>query len=270
MSSQHHQVSNLQELRQLIEKTKALHADRILGEKQQSMTTYRMARHLQEVKRTEACERTLGVSFKRWVGSLRDGHGRPRSWSWARSMLSLLGTIDKHPLLVTILDNQEPDDAAGFIEFSSAYYCARVCEEDNWKQKVTKAVRSELPDLDYDEEQKEKDYRLRMLYYEWGTRGVASLKDRLNEAKLDKSDKQIPKSWPYYGGPVDPDVKDRYDAAVDTLVGILRPDEKSEDLSFTQELETVAEGINDMLEAVRGVKNGDTAQLESLIERLDG
>lgn len=262
----HYQVHNLQDLRILIEKTKALHADRIIGEQKQSMTTYRMARHLSEVKATEACERTLGISFKRWVSTLRDGHGRPRSWSWARSLISLLKTIDKHPILVKILNNQEPDDVAGFIEFSSAYYCARLCEEDYWKQKIGKEVR-ELG-LDEEEAQREKDHRLRTLYYEWGTKGVNAIKDRLSEIKADKHDASTPKSWPYYGGPVDPEVKERYDGALDALCKIVRPDQNPDDLSFTEELETFAEGVNDLLSAIRGVRDGSTHQLESLIEQL--
>lgn len=267
MSEMHHHIHNQQELRKLIEKTKALHADRIIGEQRQSMTTYKMARHLAEVKHTEACERTLGVSFKRWVSTLRDGHGRPRSWSWARSLISLLKTIDRHPLLVKILETQEPDDAAGFIEFSSAYYCARLCEEDYWKQKIGKEVRE--MGLDPDEAQREKDHRLRMLYYEWGTRGVNTLKDRIKEIQSDKEDANTPKSWPYYGGPVDPAVKERYDEAVERLARVVRPDENIDDLSYTQEMETIAEGVTDLLEAMREVKHGNTSQLEALLEYLD-
>ena len=265
-AQQFYNVANQQELRKLIEQTKAIHADRVLIGQQRSMTTYQIAKNLSEVKRTEACERALGVSFKNWVATLKDAHGRPRTWSWARALMSLHKKVSYHPHLVTILDNQEPDDAAGFVDFSSAYWVARLAEEENWQRKVADEMRKDK--VENTEREAEKRSRLTMLYYQWGTKPVNIIKSRLDEIVGDKADAGIPKSWPYHGGPVDPQVKEAYDTVLVDLAKMFRPGESVEDMTFTQEMETIGEGVSDLISAIKEVGNGNTGPIESIVQQL--
>ncbi len=256
------------EMARRLEQAKTLNMETTALSNKRAQTTYQLAKTLQEIQEGQYAELATGRSFKSFVESLRDEHGNPRGWAWARNLLSQLTRIQKHPHLVLILDKQSTGADHGFVSLNSAFQAARLCETDNWYKKVAAQMRDEGISKDVWEE--EKRARLVGLFIKWGCLSVRDIRERIDEVRDERAEADTPSNWTYHGGRVDPDVKSRYDQVLERLTKLTRGKGDIVTLSYVQEIETIAEGVGDILDAFDATINGNTQPLQGILEQLAG
>jgi hypothetical protein len=256
------------EMTKRIEQAKTLNSESTALSNRKAQTTYHLAKALDEIQEGQYAELATGRSFRAFVESLRDENGNPRNWAWARNLLQQLRKIRTHKYLVLILEKQSTGNEHGFVSINSGYWAARLAEEANWYQQVAAQMRDAgIPKEDWEQE---KQARLVGMFIEWGCKSVRDIKEKISEVKNDRADVETPANWTYHGGRVDPDVKSRYDAVLERLTKLTRGQSDIVTLSYVQEIETIAEGVGDILDAFDATINGNSQPLQGILEQIAG
>jgi len=273
--SQQIQVDRQQALNKLLE-AQRLNTDRNTLNVRNDDTLLRLAAVLSEIGDSRYAEECYAMPFSQYVEEkFRDERGLPRTYAWARNLVTRYRKIAEHQALVEMLETP-PRAGQPYPSLNSSYLTARLAEVEEWQQECEKQARQDFPGEE-PEDFVHRANRETQLFAEklkeHALLPCSELRDRIAVAVANQKGggKSEVDDWPFVGGRLDPNVYSAGKALVERIC-LLQDDGPNPDtLSFVQHYERVVGFADDCLEAFEAVvSQGNNDPLKALLALFEG